>query len=135
MKYASFLKRLCALIIDHLLCYIPTIALLFLLSGGLQTKKYTFEQLSTLPFAIIFTTYNVFMLTKRNGQTIGKKLLSIKVITNDGVPLTWQRALLREFLGKGIISVIFFIGYLWALVDKRHQAFHDKIAGTFVINQ
>ena len=33
------------------------------------------------------------------------------------------------------VSVFFvtFLGFLWALWDKKNQAWHDKIAGTVVI--
>ncbi len=66
------------------------------------------------------------------GQTLGKKLLGIRVISIDGSPLNWRKGLLRT-LGCGISDISFLLGYLWAIWDPDKQAWHDKIAGTTVV--
>jgi uncharacterized RDD family membrane protein YckC len=43
-----------------------------------------------------------------------------------------SQAILR-YIGYWISGLALCIGYLWALVDSRHQIWHDKIAGTVVI--
>lgn len=62
-----------------------------------------------------------------NGQTLGKRALNIKVVSIDGSPLDWKKGILRS------IGILFGIGFLWALWDSDRQAFHDKIAGTYVV--
>ena len=70
----------------------------------------------------------------RSGQTIGKAVLGIKVITKNGTRLTWGKALLR-YVGYLISAIPLSLGFLWVSFDRRRQGWHDKIAGTYVIYQ
>jgi uncharacterized RDD family membrane protein YckC len=56
------------------------------------------------------------------------------VVKTDGSPLTVGGAIVR-YVGYIVDSIIFGlpIGYLWAAFDKDKQAWHDKMAGTYVI--
>ncbi len=65
------------------------------------------------------------------GQTLGKKILGIQVVSIDGSPLNWRKGILRS-LGY-IISFPFCLGFLWSIWDADKQAWHDKIAGTCVV--
>ena len=62
------------------------------------------------------------------GRTPGMALLGLRVVQTDGRPVRWFSALLR-----GVLLVCFPIGALWLVVDRRHQAVHDKVARTIVI--
>jgi len=62
------------------------------------------------------------------GRTPGMALLGLRVVRTDGQPLRWFAAFLR-----GIVLVYFPIGALWLVVDRRHQALHDKLARTLVV--
>lgn len=73
------------------------------------------------------------ILTWRYGQTLGKKLLNLRVVTTEYQPLSFGRAFLREVIGKFISTVLLFIGFLWVAWDEKKQALHDKLAGTYVI--
>ncbi|MBI5183002.1 MAG: RDD family protein [Nitrospinae bacterium] len=66
------------------------------------------------------------------GQTIGKRLLKIKVIQIDGGGLTWKRAFMR-WMGYFVSWFPFFLGFIWVVFDKDKQAWHDKIASTYVV--
>lgn len=71
-----------------------------------------------------------------NGQTLGKQALSIRAVRHDAQPITASTALLREFVGKGLLGLIPFftlVDYLFPLGDARRQAIHDKLADTFVV--
>ncbi|MDQ3631323.1 MAG: RDD family protein [Actinomycetota bacterium] len=72
-----------------------------------------------------------------NGQTLGKQALSIRVVREDAQPMTASPALLREFVGKGLLGLIPFftiVDFLFPLGDARRQAIHDKLASTFVVH-
>ena len=72
---------------------------------------------------------------KRNGQSIGKKLLGIKVVRRDGAPITLGRLFwLRNFV-NAVIHVIPFYGFLDALFifGESRQCLHDRIADTIVV--
>jgi uncharacterized RDD family membrane protein YckC len=47
-------------------------------------------------------------------------------------PLSLLQVLLRETVGKSVSGTLMF-GYMWAFVDKKHQAFHDILAQTIVV--
>jgi len=73
------------------------------------------------------------ILTWRYGQTLGKKVLNLKVVTTEYDSLTFGKAFLREVIGKFISTAILLIGFLWVAWDEKKQAMHDKLAGTYVI--
>ena len=75
------------------------------------------------------------MPLSRWGRTPGKAALGLRVVTANGETPGLFRSLLRETLGKGLSSCILYLGFLLALFDERHQALHDKIAGTFVVEK
>jgi uncharacterized RDD family membrane protein YckC len=68
-----------------------------------------------------------------NGQTFGKQIMGIRVVRDDGQPVTAMTVLVREVLGKFVSSIIFYIGYLMAFFDSSNRALHDRIATTHVV--
>lgn len=74
--------------------------------------------------------------TYRTGQTPGKKLMGIRVISlNDGMALGFWMTLLREWVLKGIIgSITFGIAYAWILFDPKNQALYDKLIDAVVVD-
>ena len=73
------------------------------------------------------------VMTGRYGATLGKMLLKLKVVGEDMGPVSYGTAALREIVGKFVSGLVCAIGYIWAGFDDRKQAWHDKIAHTFVI--
>ena len=66
------------------------------------------------------------------GTTVGGIVLGLKVVRQDGRPVTLLVALVRALAAVFSVAV-FFLGILWIGWDKEHQGWHDKIAGTVVI--
>jgi uncharacterized RDD family membrane protein YckC len=62
------------------------------------------------------------------GRTPGMALLGLRVVAAGGRPVSWLSALVRA-----IALAYFPIGAAWALVDRRRQALHDKLARTEVV--
>jgi uncharacterized RDD family membrane protein YckC len=74
----------------------------------------------------------------RNGQTLGKQALGIRVVRERLAPMDVPVGLLREALGKQILAVLtagiyLLVDLLWPLGDAERQAVHDKIAQTWVV--
>ena len=78
----------------------------------------------------------------RNGQTIGRQLLGIRVVRNTGQPMSFGWAALREFVVKGLLvgiasSIIpvlpWLLDVLWPLWDDENRALHDMIVQTHVV--
>jgi uncharacterized RDD family membrane protein YckC len=62
------------------------------------------------------------------GRTPGMALLGLRVVATRRRRLSWPAALLRA-----LVLTYFPIGAVWALVDRRQQAVHDKVARTVVV--
>jgi uncharacterized RDD family membrane protein YckC len=80
------------------------------------------------------------VLLSRNAQTIGKKLLGIKILRTDGSQATLGRIFLTRYLPIRLFGFIPFVGPIIALVDvlmifgEEKRCLHDRIADTIVVN-
>ncbi len=125
---ASVLRRYFAILIDGLIL-IPA----YLISAFVITKLFG-ETVGSLANFVIGPLYGVFFIWKY-GATLGKKWLGIKVVNTQYESVSFGQAFLRETIGKFLSSIVFSLGYLWALWDKDKQAWHDKIAKTYVVTK
>jgi uncharacterized RDD family membrane protein YckC len=70
----------------------------------------------------------------RGGQTPGMRVAGIRVVNDrDGSRIGWGAALLR-LIGYWVSGAVFYLGFVWILVDARRRGWHDLIAGTCVIS-
>jgi uncharacterized RDD family membrane protein YckC len=70
----------------------------------------------------------------RGGATPGMKVAGIRVVNDrDGSRIGWGAALLR-LVGWWVSAAVFYIGFVWILVDSRRRGWHDLLAGTCVIS-
>ena len=73
-------------------------------------------------------------LTGTNGYSIGKRVLHLKVVKEDGkCPIGIVDALIRETIGKFVSAIVLGIGFLMIGFDPQKQGIHDKIAKTYVV--
>lgn len=81
-----------------------------------------------------FYLYFLFM-TKGFNQTIGKMILRIQVVKEDGSKLRWSDLLFREVVGRFIYNVIGILKLLYIVVafTKEKQGIHDMIGNTVVV--
>jgi uncharacterized RDD family membrane protein YckC len=86
-------------------------------------------------FAIGFA-YGALLEGFWNGQTIGKRLLHLRVIDQAGLPLrieqAWVRNLMRVF---DALPFAYLVGGISALSNPLMQRFGDRVAGTLVARQ
>lgn len=120
---ATFWERLAALLIDELVLFLPVI--LVQISSLSPVYKTIIEKILTI-------SYNIFLLHYQ-GATLGKKFMKIKVVSVSLGKPTLGKIILRETLGKWISNIFMYVGNLWVLIDKDRQAWHDKIAKTYVV--
>lgn len=71
-----------------------------------------------------------------NGQTLGKKVLGIRVRMADGTPVTFGAALGRNLLRPAdIFPGTYFVGVLAMFTNPRSQRIGDLVAGTVVLHE
>lgn len=91
-----------------------------------------------LPVVVLYAPLLLARPGEHNGQTVGKQAMGIQVIRENGLAVTFSTAVVRETLGRQLISLLTYglylpVDYLWPLRDPRNQALHDKIAHTLVV--
>jgi uncharacterized RDD family membrane protein YckC len=78
--------------------------------------------------------YPVYFEVWHGGQTIGKKIMKIKVIHDDGTPLGFAAALIRNLLRVvDILPLFYAAGTIASLCNRRFQRLGDLAAGTLVV--
>jgi uncharacterized RDD family membrane protein YckC len=154
---ASIGNRFLAVAIDHFIQYLSIFLIAWALtsltglsntveeSGGAysvlqEMPKWTLAILTIIVF-LIFSGYFVFFEWIWNGQTPGKRLMKLRVIREDGRPVTlWEalaRNLLRLFdmLPGFLIPPVYSIGLIAIFLSRRDQRIGDVFAGTVVIRE
>lgn len=133
---AGLFRRWVALIIDPLIAVLLYLVATFVLGGLLTGVLGEAGALVTGLIMIFFPlAYFIWFLTLlRKGLTPGKMLLGLQVVKDQtgNIPGFWVMVL-REIVGRFLSGVLGGLGYLWALIDKNAQAWHDKLAGTVVL--
>lgn len=152
---ASIGNRFLAVAIDHFIQYftIFIVAYTFLSLSGFgdafkgssagelfaEMPKWTIAILIIALF-LIFAGYFVVFEWLWNGQTPGKRLLKLRVIREDGRPITLWEALARNLLRifdavPGFILPVYSIGLITIFLSGRDQRVGDIFAGTVVIRE
>jgi uncharacterized RDD family membrane protein YckC len=126
--YAGFWIRLCAKLIDGLVLQIALRGLAIALQVNLSENT----GFSIFVGGVIGATYNIFFNGKF-GATPGKMVFRIRIVTADGSPLGFPRAVARYF-AEFLSAVIFLIGYIMVAFDSHKRALHDMICDTRVIH-
>ena len=67
------------------------------------------------------------------GQTLGMRLLNLRVVGADGQPISYGTAVLR-WMGMLVSAAVILLGFIWVAFDARKQGWHDKIASTYVVH-
>ena len=150
--YAGFISRLLSEIVDVLAISLSFFSLTWFVSvtttilqlrtflgfsinripGSARFIDALFGPISATIFLLAFiAAYHIFFWVL-TGQTPGKALLGLRVVTLEGRRLSPLRGLLR-ILSFIVSGAPLYLGFLWILVDDRRQGWHDKLAGTYVV--
>jgi uncharacterized RDD family membrane protein YckC len=70
-----------------------------------------------------------------SGQSVGKKLLGLRVVRADGSPVGLLRLILLRNVANSLLGLIPFYGLVDALMifGERRQCIHDRLADTLVV--
>ena len=85
-----------------------------------------------LMFFVIKWFYGVLFETFMNGQTPGKYVLGLRVLTDTGQPINGMQATLRNLLRAADLLVPL-IGMLVMTLNRKYQRLGDLVAGTIVV--
>lgn len=120
---AGFGLRLVAWLVDVIILAVV---------GGLLGALFN-RGVGNLLSTLIGLAYYVYLEGSPSGQTVGKKLMSIRVIDmKTGGRVDYGHAVIRYF-AKILSAIPCGLGYFWMLWDKEKQTWHDKLSTTVVV--
>jgi uncharacterized RDD family membrane protein YckC len=132
-------KRMLAKFVDYVILF----ALSWILSEFLDTLlhpsfKYDYWSemaISALVFLPVYT-YSLWFETLLGGSTPGKMVMKIQVMRLDGLPYSWENALIRwMFTLIDMLPIFGITGFIAISATKNSQRLGDLAAGTVVISK
>lgn len=137
IKKAGVFERIFAFLLDFVFLSLFFFPITYLYSGKwLMTPKdhlwIIFDPICLIFLVVIFL---YFILTEAYlGQTVGKKIMRIKVVDYKNNKISIKKAAIRNILRLiDGLPAFSFIGLLLIIFSKNHQRFGDIVAKTFVI--
>ena len=137
-------RRVGAAIIDGLVVGVVGVAVALILSQALGASEDATTAISVFIGLLVGSFYYGNLMSRegpRNGQSLGKQAIGIRVVRVDGQPVTFGFALYREILVKTIVFgylgaltlyTATLLNYLWPLWDSKNRALHDHVCKTLV---
>ncbi len=139
VETAPATTRLLAYLIDSLIVGIPAgiinglFALIFSLAG-LAFWNWNMGalniQIGSGFTALFWGIYAYFCYFYFGGNTLGKKIMGIRVVNEDGSKPSATTFILHFSVGYFLNGLIFGLGYLWALWDANGQTWGQKVFRT-----
>jgi uncharacterized RDD family membrane protein YckC len=141
MKKAGFFIRFAAYFFDLVvvsLCTLFLLLVLFILMNYFSNNNVSISEVLNsvlIPFYLFSYLLKCFYFTyfhSYNGQTVGKLICGIRVVDKKGKNISIFKSLVR-FFGYYLSLYCLGLGFLWVIVDKNKQGWHDKLAGSIVV--
>jgi uncharacterized RDD family membrane protein YckC len=140
LENAGIALRFVAVLLDAVIVFLPLGIVVGLMSGGGYTDSgngYANAGINVggkafwLLLALGVSYY--ILCEAATGATLGKRLVGIRVVGEDGAPVTFGAAVVRNLLR--LIDALFFylVGVLFAATSARGQRLGDRAAGTVVV--
>ena len=133
---APFLLRCGALIIDYVLVIVSPVVFLFLgrffgedgtslINGELNNAGWL--------IAIVIAIANLILLPVVSGQSVGKMLAGLHIVSTDGTPARYRAVLFRQTIGYLLTLITFGLGFLFSAFNRSGRSLHDFVSQTVVI--
>lgn len=149
-RLAGPFQRLPAYLIDAVIKIVASVAVLlaFSLAGGMVGAAGVGIGMTLVAWFLLSWFYGGLFETFWNGQTPGKRLLGLRVVTVDGQPINALQAVLRNVLRAadampvvpwpGLelpvpIVPLYLVGLASAMYSQRFQRLADLACGTIVV--
>jgi uncharacterized RDD family membrane protein YckC len=125
----TLVARIVAFLVDLILVVVAS----GILAGGFSLLGRAGAALGALVSVVIGLGYFIY-LEGTYGQTFGKRLMNIVVVTTDGGDVGYVEATLRHLL-RIVDNFPFFyiVGFVAIFLTERNQRVGDLVAGTVVV--
>lgn len=150
-ELSGWWRRVGAALIDAFLVAIATVILSAPVGGFTSTSgtgdnsldfKFHLNGVGLTINILVFICLIPLVMARTNGRTVGKIATGIRVVREDGQPVDFGFALVRDFLVKNLLfgfAAVFTLGiatllnYLWPLWDDQNRALHDRMVKSRVV--
>jgi uncharacterized RDD family membrane protein YckC len=112
------------------------------ITGLVQMDGALFQLVIILTVVLTFVGYPVFMETVSHGRTPGKFVVGLRVVRDDGGPITFRQALSRGLVSVAIewpgilLPPITWLVTIWVMIaNPQSKRIGDHVAGTMVIHE
>lgn len=87
-------------------------------------------------FFVLVTGYGMAFEWLWNGQTLGKRLLRLRVMDERGLPLRFSQVVIRNLLrAVDVLPAAYLVGGVAALMGRKSQRLGDFAAATIVVHE
>lgn len=135
-RLAGPFRRLPAWLFDTFVCRAAQIllAFVFMLTIGMVSPGLALFMWFISLF-IIDWFYGILFETFLNGQTLGKWVFGLRVLSANGEPINGLQATLRNLLrsADALFGVFGSVGLIAMTMNRRYQRLGDLVAGTIVV--
>jgi len=135
MDYAAFWTRFAAWLLDQIIISVVNqfVGMSLLTDGAPLEQQLAMLGVVACIQMSIYATYDTIFVGKF-GATPGKMACNLKVVSAEGEPVSYGRAVGRHF-AKYLSLMIVGVGYFMAAFDEEKRALHDRICNTRVIKK
>jgi uncharacterized RDD family membrane protein YckC len=133
---APFLLRCGALLIDYIVVIsIPVIGLLLSRFVGFDGAQLLNSELNSAGwlFAFLIGVCDLILLPILTGQSLGKMLTGLRVVSIDGSEASFRSLALRQTVGYFLTALTAFLGFFISVFSSKGRALHDYLSQTVVI--
>ena len=125
-------RRAAAVIVDSILLFVVGYAIAAM-TGGTTSAGFQIEGAPFVLWLVISLAYYIVM-EATSGASLGKRVLGLKVVKQDGTALDWQAAIVRNVLR--LVDGLFFylVGAIVIWISKSRQRLGDMAAHTLVVS-
>ena len=142
LENAGIPLRFVAVALDALIVFVPLFFVVGLLSGGGyknhingQTNVGINVDGSAALLLLALGLGYYIVCESASGATLGKRLVGIRVVGEDGDPLTFGAAVVRNLVRVVDALFFYFVGFISAILSKRGQRLGDRAAHTIVVRR
>jgi len=117
-----------------LLDFIIRMAVLWVLGMALAIMGAAGMGVMLIVMFLTFWLYPIAFEVLNDGQTLGKRMLGLRVINDNGTPVTWVPSIVRNLLRTvDMMPAMYGFGLVCTLVDPSMRRLGDLAAGTLVV--
>jgi uncharacterized RDD family membrane protein YckC len=133
---AGLYSRFLAWLLDALIVLTLSLVTMTVLSLVMFAFPGFGSALGIVVYFLVDWGYAIALETAWSGRTVGKRVLSLRVIQESGVRIGFYHAALRN-LARPVDRLPFFylVGGIAALASGSHQRLGDMLAGTIVVRE